>query len=219
MAVGIASAIVYLLFAHTFLFLAAAAIGIVGGAGAGFLLSSAGNRWVSAQLEGRAERLALDAKTDENDRLKRALSKLKWEEGVDKQAEQAVGQLEQLNTRFDLFEKALQAKMSPGELTYERYHSVAESVRQAVLQNLQSSLASLQSLVTINPQETALRAAESSRLQAFLSGNEKALLRLMEAAQAVSEIKTSRDSAAVNLEATLKELQELAARAGKYSSS
>jgi hypothetical protein len=108
--------------------------------------------------------------------------------------------------------------MNPGELTFERYYSTAASVRQAVLQNLQSVLLSLQSLQAIGAQDSPLKGAETSKLEALLKGNETALTRLMEAAQAVSEIKTSRDSAAVNLDATLQELKELAARASKYSS-
>jgi hypothetical protein len=216
--VGAAFALAYLVIAHSLLFLATAAIGLLGGGVAAFFLSAAGNRWVARQLESGANRLALDARTEEHDRLKRALGKLKWEESVEKPAEQAVGQLEQLASRFDLFEKALRSKMNPGELTYERYSSTAHSVRNAVLQNLQSILLSLQSLVTIAPTEQALRAAESSKLQSLLSGNDLALTRLMEATQALSDIKTSRDSAAVNLDATLQELKELAARASKYSS-
>lgn len=216
LAIGVTAALVYLFLSHTALFLALSVVGLLFGAGAGFLLSSAGNRWVATQLEGRSERLALDVKREEHDRLKRALSKLKWEAPVENQAEQAIGQLEQLQTRFDLFEKALRAKMTPGELTYERYHSTAASVRNAVLQNLHAVATSLQSLLTMSHQEEALRGAETSKLQALYAGNEQALLRLMEAAQALNDIKTSRDSASVNLEATLKDLKDLAARASKY---
>lgn len=208
----------YLLFAHSILVLAAAGIVLLAGAGAGFFLSQSGSRWVSGQLEAAHERQALEARAGELNRLKRALARLKWEDGVSGGAERAIGQLDQLADRFEVFEKALRAKMTPGELTYERYYSTAYSVRQAVLQNLQSVLLSLQSLQAIGAQDSTLKAAETSKLEALLKGNDTALTRLMEAAQAVSDIKTSRDSASVNLDATLQELKELAARASKYSS-
>jgi hypothetical protein len=199
----------YFLVGPTLLLLSIGVLGLFVGFFAGIV--------VALLHPGSQARLALDARAEERSKLKRAFSRLKYEPDVESWATRALEQVDGLDPRFALFEEALASKMTPGELTYERYRSTAESVREAITQNFQTILLSIQLLHSMAESATAARAAEESRLKSLLAVNELGFTRLDEATHAVSEIKTNRDSAAVNLEATLKELQELAARASKYS--
>jgi hypothetical protein len=241
--VGGSSLIAYLAFSPTWLLLIGGAIGVFLGGIVGLALSLSAASW-AARYQADRPTFEIDVQTEAMTKLRRALSKLQYEPGTEHGAERAVNQLNQIRERFRHFETTLASKMKPTEITYERYHGVARAVRDSVLQNLQTVLLILQSLhgmgdanleererhlsISIGRPRTAeeraeldavrariaVRTTEQSRLIAVLTANELAITRLDEATLAIAGIQTGGEA---DLEATLNELQELAARANKYS--
>lgn len=176
--------------------------------------------------------------------LKRALKRCRHLDHVDSRvAETALEQFEQGEDRFTQLQVRLEAKFDRSELTYSRYMSAAELVHQAILGNLRDVEAMMQHLESINAPyaraelkkqatgaQTAdistieslserLRLAEQTeaKIRANLAYNERALTELDRVTAAVLEIKTSKGSPSIDLEAAMEELRELAARAKKYS--
>ncbi len=171
--------------------------------------------------------------------LKRGLSRAQYLEHVDtRMAETALHQFEQGEERYGHFLSRLEAKFERTELTFGRYVSAAEQVHQAMLQNLREVEALLKHLDSLHAPHTMreiekLRAAQGldeamaerlrrsaeteTKIRAHLTYNDRALNELDRVIVAVSDIKTSKDTPGVDLEAAMDELRELAARAKKYS--
>lgn len=147
--------------------------------------------------------------------LKHVLSRLQFETGTERLGEQAVGQLKEISRRYDFFRSVLSEKMDPTELTFDRYDSAARSVRSAVLENLQSVARILeqQKLGTGTDGSPNLLAEAES----LLALNGKALQRLDAVTTSIREIRTSKAAAGEDLATLIGELEELAGRAGKYS--
>ncbi|GEM_PF-2512943 len=177
---------------------------------------------------------------------KRALSRCQYLEAIDPaMAEKALSQFEQNEDRFKKFRAVLAAKFEIGELTYQRYLSAAEQLHQAIFDNLTDITTMLNNLDSLmvrharkelreleqrpQPSEDESRIVSGLRerleiadttetgIRSRLAFNEGALTELDHVNLALSTIKTSKNSANIDLESAMSELRELAERAKKYS--
>jgi hypothetical protein len=158
--------------------------------------------------------------------LKHALSKLQYEAGLEKPAEQAVEQLSQAERKFRAFERLLSEKLSPSELTYGRYETAAQQVYLAVLDNLRSLSGRLQAAASTDAEyarahgqtdRLALRDQQLAAAAETLAANERALTELDRVSAAIAALVTRHGLASADLGTLVGELEELAGRARKYS--
>jgi hypothetical protein len=152
-------------------------------------------------------------------------------------------QVQTLRRKYRNLAEVLGRRLDAGELTYRRYLGMAESVYLAALENLQDVAISLRSISTIDPaalglriedlkKETdfpvpeAIRAIEERRrlyeeqrqeIARLLSQTEAAMTALDHTAAALARTRTSRGLTEVGIEEAMKDLVELAGRAGKYA--
>jgi hypothetical protein len=160
-------------------------------------------------------------------------------------ATQGVGQLDQLQRKFDSMIGVLSSRLDAGELTYSRYLDTAEQVYLSAIDNLQDVAISLRSVSTIDramldgrlsdlrgsPQPGAssqreietleqrreLLTQQTDKVSNLLVQNETALTALDHAATALADARMGKGSASVELEHALQDLDQLARRAGRYA--
>lgn len=150
---------------------------------------------------------------------------------------EASAQLELFKTKYDNFVKILDKKLVPGELTYNRYLSIAEQVFLGGLDNLESAALAMHSISAINiprinelleREENTEKIAEyrarltmhtdqMDRIQGILVENEKALTQLDHVSTKIASINTNQGRAQVALEDAMSELSHLIQRANTYS--
>ena len=96
--------------------------------------------------------------------LKRALLKSQFEASTEKLASRALEQLQQNTERLKSFERTLSLKLDLNELTYQRYHSVAQEVHLAILDHLNEVATYLATASAMKPEETETRLRELSKI-------------------------------------------------------
>lgn len=104
--------------------------------------------------------------------------------------------------------RLLRQKLSPSELTYQRYLASARHVYQSLVQHLRTAL-----------QVAAAGAAgrqPSDEVRQLIASNDEGIRVLRETAEAIAKMKVQRGEATRDLEAAVKDLEELARRADRY---
>lgn len=217
---------------------------VMAGLAGGFGLLSLG-LWAHFLLRSKAlvqERYMLQQKAQE-ERLPR-LEKLRGglkEIGCD----QGVAQLDLLKRKFEAMSAVLMQRLNAGELTYSRYLDTAEQVYLSAIDNLQEVEISLRSVSTIDSKELEGRLAELrgngvhhgssqqeiatleerrslhtrqvDKVAYLLVQNETAMTALDHASAALADARMGKGHATIELNQALKDLDQLARRAGSYA--
>lgn len=158
-------------------------------------------------------------------------------------SDQGIKQLELLERKYRNFEEILVGKLSPTEMTYSRYLSIAEQVYLAVLDNLDSVFMALKSISAVDTehlrqrlshlstQETQATEREKQTLQKRLDlyqqqlnhvaeqlfANERALTELDEVSAKLATVQIDKGRADLDLEMAMEELKKLAERTDQYA--
>jgi hypothetical protein len=156
---------------------------------------------------------------------------------------QGIQQINAFKGKYDTFVDILDRKLIPGELTYNRYLSIAEQVFLGGLDNLDNVALALKSISAIdvdhlqlemkilstltddNSQEKLrtlqarldLRTQQVNRIQSLMLENEKALTQLDHVSTKIATINTQQGRSQLDLEDAMKELRRLIQRAENYS--
>jgi len=162
---------------------------------------------------------------------------LGFKEGID--------QVKMLRQKYQNLAEVLKRRLDSGELTHKRYLSIAESVYLASVENLQDVSISLRSISTIDPEALNLRLQDLKAEKGFavpetisaiedrrrlyeeqrqqiaklLGQTESAMTTLDIAAAALARTRISKGLTDSSIEDAMKDLEELAARTGKYAAS
>jgi len=147
--------------------------------------------------------------------IRRLLGRSQYEEMTSTFAERGVEQVEQATTKMKAFKKVLEQKFEPNEFTSFRYLDAAREVYVSVLTSLEQVGQFLIAMATLK--EGQLLESQRQEVKQRLDHNEKGLLALDEVTTALSRVDTGRGLGGQDLDSALAQLQELAARAGKYS--
>lgn len=159
---------------------------------------------------------------------------------------QGVTQLKFLREKFDTLTDVLRRRLNAGELTYGRYLGTSEQVYLSAVDNLNELTVSLKSVSSIHtgyinkrlkelrksgdpsPQQKreigslekrlSLLEEQMKRVSELLAQNESAMTALDHTASAMADTKTGKGEADMDAEAAMAELEMLANRASKYSS-
>jgi hypothetical protein len=157
-----------------------------------------------------------------------------------RQGGEQVGMLRQ---KYQNLAEVLRRRLDAGELTYRRYLGMAESVYLAAVENLQDVAITLQSISTIDPAALRLKiedlkkdkdfavpeaidaiedrrriyAEQRQRIAKLLAQTEAAMTALDHTATALAGTRTAKGLTDVGIEEAMKDLEELAGRAGKYA--
>lgn len=223
------------LFGSIFDFGLLATIPIVGGA-----IVSAGSYFWNVVANGsenanayiQAYRLELE------EQLRQTLEGLKKE--LDEIGHQeAHKQVSLFQKKYSVFKEVLNKKMEVGELTYNRYLSIAEQVFLGGLDNIENAALALRSVSTIDTNRIQTELSKLSnddslkkneltsrlrlhdeqiqRAQQLLLENETALTQLDLVTSKIANINTKQQRAEIDLEDAMKELRRLIERTESYS--
>lgn len=159
-------------------------------------------------------------------------------------AEQPLKQLELLRSKLDKLTTVLQYRLDAGELTYGRYLGASEQVYLAALDNLHEVVLILESrsagdedyvarrireieLDGVSEREQAEHASLVSRreladaqlrkMEVWLAENERAMAVLDNTVAALTDTRTREGMARLSADDAIRELEELAARTGRYA--
>lgn len=190
------------------------------------------NDYVKAFRKGLAQRRAKSLKD-----LTEKLTRLDHQEGLK--------QVELFRDKYDNFVGILDQKLAPGELTYNRYLTIAEQVFLAGLDNLEASALAIDSVSAIDSEHieaevarinalpapsdidssrlqqlqarAALRTSQLEKSRSLLHENETALTQLDHVTTRIANINTQQGRAQIALEDAMAELKHLIDRADDYS--
>jgi hypothetical protein len=129
--------------------------------------------------------------------LKHALSRLRFEEGIETPAERAYDQLQQCQKATEVLKSALNEKFESGELTFARYENVANQVVEKIIENLRNARTAFDTWRAAKSEasEDRLRYLHAQQNTGpVLSDNEKEELRSLE--ERASQRKRALDDAA-----------------------
>src|SRR3989344_3166077 len=161
-------------------------------------------------------------------------------------ANQALGQFAELKEKFDAYCDILGKRFNETEITYGRYRGTAEQLYLAAIDNLCNVATLLESAKAIdNDDYIARRLAELSKLgnptdvdtderktleerrnlrtgtlkkvHSLLKFNEEAMTQIDKTIASLADVKTKQGEAVVDMETSLKDLEELAKRASSYA--
>jgi hypothetical protein len=158
---------------------------------------------------------------------------------------QGVAQLDLLKRKFDAMSVVLMQRLNAGELTYSRYLDTAEQVYLSAIDNLEEAAISLRSVSTIDSKELEGRLAtlrtnaarhglsqqeietleerrslytrQIDKVAHLLVQNETAMTALDHASAALADARMGKGHATLELDQALKDLDQLARRAGSYA--
>lgn len=161
------------------------------------------------------------------------------------QDNEGLRQVELFRDKYDNFVGILDQKLAPGELTYNRYLTIAEQVFLAGLDNLEASALAVDSISAIDIQHVEdevsrlealpvttdsdlskldqlkkrrrLRVVQMEKSQTLLHENEHALTQLDLVTAKIANINTRQGRAQIALEDAMDELKHLIDRADDYS--
>lgn len=157
----------------------------------------------------------------------------------------AIDQVELFTAKYNNFVEILDQKLSPGELTYNRYLTIAEQVFLGGLDNLEGYAIAKSSVKAIDvargrdeiarldainnrsaldlktydelQERLRLHQAQTNKADEYLLENEQALTQLDIVSTRISDINTQQGHAKVDLEEAMDELKYLIEKADKYS--
>jgi hypothetical protein len=161
------------------------------------------------------------------------------------QSLEGVQQLDRLENKYATFKELLQQRLNAHELTYTRYLGMTEQVYLAGLDNLNSiagisksmsaldlpyiqqriqnlgrqaqlSVAETKELETLQ-KRLQLRESQQEKIQILFSQNEEAMTTINHLMAVLAEMNTGRSRARMDMEDSLKELEQLAERSSRYS--
>ncbi len=156
---------------------------------------------------------------------------------------QGLKQIQLFKDKYDNFVAILGRKLDAGELTYQRYLTIAEQVFLGGLDNLENAALAMKSVSAIDmahienslaklkddhsaaaqtkagelKARLSLRETQRLRANALLLENEQALTQLDHVTAKIAEIKTQAGRAQLDLEEAMAELQHLIMRADSYA--
>ncbi len=163
----------------------------------------------------------------------------------DVEAEAELNQLQRLQAKYDTFEELLRRKLNPGELSFNRYLSMAEQVFLAALDNLKQ-IADIKKSITaidekhirsridklgnvasasasVNQEREALTQRlqllqhQRDKIQTLITRNEAAMTKMDEVMAAITGMHTANRRATMDMEDAMMELERLAQRSADYS--
>jgi hypothetical protein len=164
----------------------------------------------------------------------------------EQQAREALAQLERFAEKIRTFEDVLDDKLSRQEITFGRFMGIAEQVYLSGIDNLRAVAVARKSMSSsadeayirrrireiekaqprTDAQQTELgglakqlevREQNAIKADKCLAENEQALAQLDVALAAIGEMKTGSSHASVSMETAMSDLQQIASRAGAYS--
>jgi hypothetical protein len=155
-------------------------------------------------------------------------------------------QFERFNEKIKAFEEVLDDKLGRREITYGRFLGIAEQVFLSGMDNLRQIAISLKNMQTVDEkyirqriaaletpeqssemkaqelaslkQQLDVRSQQLGKVEARLAQNEQALSQLDLALAAIADMKTGSSQADTSMETAMSDLQQIARRAGEYSS-
>lgn len=176
--------------------------------------------------------------------LGKNLERCKGIVGAENFSVQGVTQLSQIQEKFETLDKVLSDKMVPGEMTYNRYAGTAEQVYLSVLDNLKNVVSMLKSIASIDLNSVEQRLSffedkmklssldeneintlqkrknmylsQLNKVDELLTKNEEAMTGLDQTSVELSNVKTEKGMADVDLEDSRQQLEELAERVHLY---
>lgn len=149
--------------------------------------------------------------------LKNILFSAQYLENVDNYGEKVFSQYELLEEKYKFYQGLLASKFSPSEITYQRYASPVEGIYQAITDNFLRVNNSLMILSKMENREIDSYKKGLNNVKELIELNQAAILQLDKLSFALNEIKSSQNSSEEDLKIMMKDLQELAERAHKYS--
>lgn len=169
--------------------------------------------------------------------LKNILFGIQYLENIDNLGEKVFAQFELLEEKYKFYIQLLGTKFSPNEITYQRYATAVDNIYQAITDNfmkLSNTLTVLSKIevkglsqelqkATSPEQKTLLEeqidnySKKMNSAKELLSLNQAAILQLEKLSFALNDIKSSQTASEDDLKIMMKDLQELADRAHKYS--
>ena len=177
--------------------------------------------------------------------LSTSLTAIQGVPGAEHQALQLRDQFDGANAKYLNFRELLASKFDPNEITFGRYMKSAEQVYLSMLDGIQSAATMLNGLRAIDldqiraqvrmlkrkeaPSDAEARELETlesrleireqelERIRELLSTNEQALTTLTLAGAALTTLKTEDGRTALDADTAMRELEELAGRAERYS--
>ena len=163
---------------------------------------------------------------------------------VDVSSKEGKSQFIRLSEKFSIFETILGKKLNPNELTYGRYLGMAEQVYLGAVDNLQQVATTLKAVEVIDAGYIRKRLEElknrdlstaeiksemntlnerlmlfdkqHKKVQTLLSQNEEAMTKIDVTIAAITDMRTEDDTATIDIETAMNELQRLANRAQDY---
>lgn len=181
--------------------------------GAGFLISRQLVR-KSLELTAAPAHQTLTSSVAQLAEMQRQVSKTKFLEYVEKEGEKAAQQAEQLVEQHKNLLRLLQQKFEPGEITHARYADAVESACFSIGENLMHAKRILENLSLTKPSKT--NAGWNAGLLEVLKTNDEALAALTTLYSEINVI-TTKEKHRDQLEQTMQQVKELAARAKQYS--
>jgi len=161
--------------------------------------------------------------------LRRRLMLAAFKTSVRAEANAALERLRRLEHVWPAIQRHLRARLSPSELTFQRYEGTARRAWSRALQELEDATSLVESLAVLDtgrPSPPGLpaseredpRSARRQRLQAALAEAERAIAALERLDLAlVSDLRTGAAARSDDLDALAEELDRLASRASRYS--
>lgn len=148
---------------------------------------------------------------------KRVIAKARFLEHIDKEGESAEAQAEGMITRWKTFEKLIMSKFAVNELTFQRYWDTAEGTMRAHFENLRMLADQLTQLSLARSTGGSLGPELELAVRERLDLGEKTLASFDRLSSELAKLETNVLQSTEYLDGAMKELQELANRAQKYS--
>lgn len=167
-------------------------------------------------LPAPAERALLTGGRPSLEEMRRQLSKCKFLEKVEAEGTRAAALAEELLQRANLLRRRLSEKFEPGEITFSRYQDAVDAAVLALADQLMSVRNQLENLNARADVRGESFVQERVEVGSALERVTRGLAELGGLDEALNQIVTKGDQRD-QLEARLAEVQNLAARAGKYS--
>ena len=157
-----------------------------------------------------------------SDPLKQKINKLRFMENVGRHGENAADQYDRAQARMKTTRALLDEKFQPDELAYARFKGALEQTRQAIGDNLMTVSGLLANASQIDakdadPERLKIREGQLAKTIEILGFNERAITELDRLSATLGEIQTKRKNTSPDIEAALKDLEELVDLAKKLS--
>lgn len=183
---------------------------------------------------GYSQNSNLKTVSDSSKAFKSELFKLQYTEGAEKYGEKTHQQFEELENKYNAYLQTLNQKFNPTEVTYDRYLTPVQHVRQSLMENLKKlkditiyignnadivKNLSKNTSAILTPEEkdkTEIHKKNQSHFEEIHALNQRALNELDNLTLSLSQV-TSSQNDPKQIEYLVKELNVLADRAKKYN--